>query len=91
MTKKRYEYTNKRTKLRELKEKLINLFPRNIEPCQILEAANFFHLRLHPVRICRSLYGTGEKQREFKHSEKTQNSAEQNLPNWFMIIENKKI
>lgn len=33
------------------------------------------------VNICRSLYGTGKKQRESQHLEISQHSAQQNLPN----------
>ena len=33
-----------------------------------------------PVNICCSLYGTVEKQREFRHSKNSKDSVEQNLP-----------
>ena len=43
------------------------------------------------VNICRSLYGTRETQTESQNLKKSQHSAKRNLPNYFMIIENKKM
>ena len=41
----------------------------------------FFKQDFIHVSICRSLYDTGEKQRESQQSEIYQHSAQQNLPN----------
>ena len=43
------------------------------------------------VNIFRSLYGTRETQTKSQNLKKSQHSAERNLPNYFMIIENKKM
>ena len=44
------------------------------------EVRVFFIKNFTPVSICCSLYGTVEKQREFRHSKNSKHSVEQNLP-----------
>ena len=63
-----------KNKYKRAKRKIYKPVPPNVRPCRMLGATNFFHLRLRPVRILCSLYGTVEKQKN------TQDSAEQNLP-----------